>query len=70
MALLGANCQPNQVVPFRCSLPGLLKVLPDHRNEIRQYAWNNPTLTVCGAVNYYNSLAPNSYYERPGTNGK
>lgn len=55
----------NRVVPFRCSLPGLLNVLPDHHNEVRRFAWEHPTLTVGGAVVFYNSLAPNPYYERP-----
>lgn len=60
----------NRVVPFRCSLPGLLKVLPDHHNEVKQFAWQHPTLTVPGAIGYYNSLPSNTYYERRETDGK
>lgn len=60
----------NRVVPFRCSLPGLLRVLPDYHAEIKQYAWQHPTLTVGGAIGYYNSLSPNPYYERREAAGK
>lgn len=56
----------NRVVPFRCSLPGLLKALPDHHDEVKKYAWQHPTLTLLEAVTHYNSLSPNPYYERPG----
>jgi len=60
----------NRVVPFRCSLPGLLEALPDHHAEMRRYAWQRPTLTVPEAIAYYNSLAPEPYYEGRETGGK
>lgn len=60
----------NRVVPFRCSLPGLLKILPDRHEEMKHHAWEHPTLTVRSAVVYYNSLPPNPYYERRETDGK
>ena len=57
----------NRIVPFRCSLPGLLRVLPYYHREIRKFAWQNPTTTLRSAIAYYNSLSPAPYYEVPKT---
>ena len=60
----------NRIVPFRCSLPGLLKVLPDRHDEVRQFAWQHPTLTVPEAITFYNSLEPTAYYHRREPGGR
>jgi hypothetical protein len=60
----------NRVVPFRCSLRGLLRVLPYYREEVRRLAWQHPSLTVREAVQFYNSLTPPPYYEPSASSGR